>query len=826
MEIVTPGDEDLEGDVMRKTLILCGALIAPLLLAWSVTGQDVADAPGDGASPYDAVALQIAETTLTPEERAGAEIWYKGTFGNGRFHTYVYQQRLGVLIDWYRVLNSNGRDERFKIWGLINDPNCCTPGSEGCPAKSLEETYGFDWCPGDEELLAHVGRHGYRDPACDFVDPDGLGNKQTPCDVAFGTSTGALGLRKFPNPRFDAERWAEINDGDPGTWEGYTRPMDGPRDNPRLAVSHLADPSVEPPFLVGMACGTCHIAFDPTNPPEDPAHPKWENLMGAIGNQYTRVSEIMASGMSKNSLEFQLFGHARPGTVDTSAVPNDQVNNPGTMNAIINFDRRPAFEQEMVSWMATESCPQDADDDICWCEPGKPGKCWERSRRTGEAHGILKGGEDSVGVLEAIRRVYFNIGACSERCWLNHLTDLRQIDPQQRNYGQTAFDIGQCRRDCPNFRALEDRLHLIGAFLLTRRPTDLWKARGLDDPGDLVEQLEAEHGDGAVERGRVLFARNCARCHSSQPGPDFERYTFAETDAEGVRIDWLGNEEPTPVSEVGTYRCRALHSNHMEGHVWEEFASETYRDRSPDPNIPDESGGGRGYMRNISLLNVWAHAPFMHNNGIGPEICGKPSREDFYTSPYVDDNGERLPPDEAPECWEVDPGVEGRYALYEASMDALLNPDRRVPKITLRNEPIVLELGPRLIERNGDGAELLGVHLELPEGRSTGMLVSLQHKEMARDIVLARTDFESLESRLVEEHGEELGTQYAETLRSLSGKLVRSLRDPYRVLDEEADILFTLYSSCTAEIENAGHRFGEDLSDDDKKALTAFLATL
>ena len=35
-----------------------------------------------------------------------------------------------------------------------------------------------------------------------------------------------------------------------------------------------------------------------------------------------------------------------------------------------------------------------------------------------------------------------------------------------------------------------------------------------------------------------------------------------------------------------------------------------------------------------------------------------------------------------------------------------------------------------------------------------------------------------------------------------------------------------VYSSCFAEIENAGHRFGEGLSDTDKKALTAFLATL
>ena len=38
--------------------------------------------------------------------------------------------------------------------------------------------------------------------------------------------------------------------------------------------------------------------------------------------------------------------------------------------------------------------------------------------------------------------------------------------------------------------------------------------------------------------------------------------------------------------------------------------------------------------------------------------------------------------------------------------------------------------------------------------------------------------------------------------------------------------LIEFYSSCTAEIENDGHRFGEDLSEADKKALIAFLATL
>src|SRR6266851_4752756 len=123
------------------------------------SGPAVPAQAGSAASGF-----YLGEKGLDASERAGREIWYKATAGNGRFHTYVFQQRLGVLIDWYRVLRSDGRQDRFKAWGLINDPDCCTPGSAGCPAKSYDETYGFDWCPGDESLLTFVGRTGYRDP--------------------------------------------------------------------------------------------------------------------------------------------------------------------------------------------------------------------------------------------------------------------------------------------------------------------------------------------------------------------------------------------------------------------------------------------------------------------------------------------------------------------------------------------------------------------------------------------------------------------------------------------------------------------------------------
>src|SRR3546814_3746142 len=81
-------------------------------------------------------------------------------------------------------------------------------------------------------------------------------------------------------------------------------------DDPASADSHvrrLADGAIEPPFLIGTSCGSCHIAFDPLNPPEDPANPEWANIKGAIGNQYLRISELLASGMPPASLEYQVF---------------------------------------------------------------------------------------------------------------------------------------------------------------------------------------------------------------------------------------------------------------------------------------------------------------------------------------------------------------------------------------------------------------------------------------------------------------------------------------------------------------------------------------
>ena len=630
-----------------------------------------------------------------PTERAGREIWFYATAFNDRFFTYSYPQRLGAAIDWYKVLGAPYRDDLFQAWGAIPDPDCCVPGAENCPATSLEETYGMLWCPGDDELLKFVGKDGYRDPACDFQDspfphstPHGSKDqRQSVCDLKFGTSTGALGLRKFPNPNFDAAAWSRLN-GSAASWDGYRDRLSSDPADPDSRATRLFDGSIEPPFRIGMACGACHIAYDPLNPPDDPDNPAWENIKGLVGNQYSRVSNMLGSGMPESRLEWQLVARARPGVVDTSALPMDQVSNPGTMNALINIGKRPVHEHSILKWRKAASCAAKADPAACWCEPGKPGKCWERSLQTEMVPNILKGGEDSIGVNEAIQRVYFNIGSCAEQCWLNHIPDLRAADPSQRNYGHTPFDIGQCRRDCASFRAIEDRLDDVKAFFLAERPTDLWAARGLSSPRDLEIELEQEFGEVRGRDGTPAVYR-AATARAAIPASRAPTRTSISTPPTR-RIRPCGSTGWATTCPVPGERDRHLSRpvpcipTTWKAGSGPQYASVTLLERASADSRPEiMRGGGRGYYRNISLLSDLGpralHAQQRHRpgalrpaTGAGAGLLPVALRGRTRASP--------LPTRRRPAGPSI-PACLARYELYKASMEALLNPAQRMPKM-------------------------------------------------------------------------------------------------------------------------------------------------
>jgi hypothetical protein len=263
----------------------------------------------------------------------------------------------------------------------------------------------------------------------------------------------------------------------------------------------------------------------------------------------------------------------------------------------------------------------------------------------------------------------------------------------------------------------------------------------------------------------------------------------------------------------------------MKDHVWQEYGSETLRARAGDPNIADPSDGGRGYYRNISLLSVWAHAPFLHNNSVGPELCGKPANaeNDFYRSPYVDTKGQLLAANQAPACWAYDPSVEGRFKLYKASMAELLNPDQRIPKTTKFSNDVPITFGPRLWDGEKEN-QVVGFTVVIPAGTSAAALGTFQHKQLADDLVALTLHPAELQANLTRRFGAE-GATLMTDLREIAAAAIKNPASLVEVVRQKPNLL-DAYSSCTERVENGGHRFGADLSDSDKKSLTAFLATL
>jgi len=847
------------------------------------------------------------------KELAGREIWFKSA-PNERFHTYYFPQKLNSPIAWYKILQAERRDKRFLNYGLINDPDCCVPG-ETCKEKGLkdkrftyhgqeptmDDTFGWEYCAGDDVLLDNLKivdalkrKQAWRDPACDhpIVEAADALDKQpreSRCELAFGNPTGAVGYRKFPNPRFNLARWNKI-----GGWEGYEKRMTEKRKigESETKLEGAIDASIEPPFRIGKSCASCHAAFDPLNPPKDIANPSWKNIKGETGNQYINISSVLGSGAKENSIEYQMFVHARAGTVDTSAVPNDFVNNPGTINALINIDQRPKFDEKVTRWDNVASCNPGPDCQVIKYKNGGT-KYWQfkRGKQMQVMH-ILKGGEDSVGADLAAQRVYVNIGMCAEQCWVNHLNNLRELDPAQRGYGQTPFNIRQCRQDCASWRANEDRIGDVFDYILSRRPTDLKDAtlKGKDFkavPGparelELAKFLDERYGgSGLVEQGRQVFAQNCAGCHSSQnpnkndvPGDSvsLDAEFFAKTtlkSGEILRADWLGNDKSSPVDLVGTYKCRTLHSNHMKGHVWEEFASDTYFGKKSNLTgiRSEKQAGGRGFYRNISLLNLWAHAPFMHNNSVGPEICGTDSNVAF--NPWRSTiDGKQLETKTKYTCDMLfNPSAEARLVLFEKSVDELLTPSQeRRKKISLTDVPIRLPLAMSL--NLFKTAEPLFV--EFPAGIEVTKLASFDIKAFTADLNgavpvyqnyvaadvlkdeakrtagkkaawdefykywLGRMNGDATAAKVMAETA--LGTfQSFRGLMALDAKTKTAAYLKQFAAGENQRLYAYLryYSNCDAYQENGGHDFGTvtsangtALSDDEKKALKAFLATL
>lgn len=208
----------------------------------------------------------------------------------------------------------------------------------------------------------------------------------------------------------------------------------------------------------------------------------------------------------------------------------------------------------------------------------------------------------------------------------------------------------------------------------------------------------------------------------------------------------------------------------MSGHVWEEYGSEDLRAKPADPNIKEPADGGRGYYRNISLLSVWTHAPFMHNNAIGPELCGG-LQDEHYHSPYVDRDDRPIA--NPPACRPFDPSVSGRYDLYKASMKELLYPNTRAPKITMFQSGGAHQALPQAARRRTGSLHRWHDHLPRRDTLVADWQLPAQGVDQRSRPV--KIDFAKLKAKYVARYGPEKGAKVAATVQDTTARL---LTDP------------------------------------------------
>jgi hypothetical protein len=604
----------------------------------------------------------------TADQKIGRDTWFFYTGGTQRFYRILSQfgGQSGISIDFFRLLATKPED-RFRKIGLINEPNF-----EG----KVEDEYGFivDAWKGDPVPGAYPS------------DPP-----------HYGMPTGVVGLRKFPNPAFTAAMDA--------AWK---------KDKKASVRNYFANPGkAEPPYIVGITCGLCHVAFDPLNPPSDPVKPRWENLAANMGNQYLREGDLFfgagrivggdanhdpnqpddpyaTAGLDPSSFLYQ-YGHTQqPGTSETSRFSYDFINNPNTINQIFNIGNRASFYETTPTGVKQIT------------------------------NHVLKDGADSIGIHAALLRVYINIGSEGDY-WSDHLWN------PATGTTQTPFSIDEVRLAAGLITPLDDAAKARKAELLKaysqlgqewketeHRVPFLVSYLASYTPYMLASIMEADgktpkyisKDQSQLSRGALAFADKCAYCHSNkQPfypltSEDDRKRFFRELVPSDIFLagNTLSDDVRYPFNYPGMNinAARSLATNAIDGDIWANFSSKDYKALPPvgfvkltNPFGPGGApmttefvapGGGRGYYRTAALNSMWATAPYLHNNSVG-------------RPPYLD-------PDSQASV--VDPKaitVEGRIAMFEDGMDQLLNPAKRRPMIKVTSADSSLTKGMPGVER-------------------------------------------------------------------------------------------------------------------------------
>lgn len=770
--------------------------------------------------------------TLTSDEIKGRNNWVVWTGGNDRFWDLISVKSVGTL-DFLKTLSSRpglpaSRDNRWDYLGLINEP---------CYEKATapDPEYGL-WL---DKRKPECGP----DPFADESKYPGVktGARGTTVKVGsyYGYGTGVVGLRLFPNPAFGAEakrHW------DPVRY--YTDP------------SYYNDRSLIKPFRVGMSCGFCHVGPNPLKPPADPNNPKWENLSSLVGAQYFWIDRIFSWEHDQTSFVFQLFHTSRPGSLDTSLVSTDNINNPRTMNAVYDLQARLAMASKWGQERLTGGNLNNKQLNDFVPANSPLAQFYQAPDRVETPH-VLKDGSDSVGALGALNRVYLNIGLFSEE-WLEHFNALiggKKVTP---------IEIAVAEKNSSYWKATENQTVDLALFMLKATgPHHLADAPG--GPAYLSKDANL------LKQGKIVFAERCARCHSSKlpdfgPGEGlancagsgyldcFNRY-WKLTETEGFKAkmresvlkddflqdNFLSTDARIPVTLLQTNACSPLATNALEDNIWDNFSSRSYKDLPSvgsitvqDPYTGKASAyampaGGRGYTRVPSLISLWSTAPFLLNNSVGH--------------------------------FEASPSVDARMRSFNDAITQMLWPEQRTKDTDQKASfPTGVYLlggtgangnGPSLVDRTTQRTYLRVATGYLPAPLSGMTTTKIEHallpwlfSDTGIQIgpipagtpvnLLANLNLLSDSTNRLERvmHNTQVLFFLLKLKHDLQSLPANPTDDQVRQVFSNAEPELIKYSKCPDFVVNRGHYFGTDLlpgepglSDADKKALIEFVKT-
>jgi len=715
------------------------------------------------------------------------------------------------------------RSNRWSYLGLVNEP--CFKQGNGPRA----DRFGL-WLD-------------VRDPACP-PDPfenekkypgvkTGARGKTVPVGSFYGYATGIVGLRLFPNPNFDDKARKAWN-----------------------AEKYYSDPSyynrkdLVRPYRVGMSCGFCHVGPSPVNPPADFEQPKWENLTSNPGAQYFWWDRIALWQGDERDFLTQLFHTSRPGALDTSFVSTDYINNPRTMNAVYDLGPRMLVALKLGKEKLTNGeLHNKRFGDYPSIPANSPLHQFFQAPDSVFTPRVLKDGADSVGALGALNRVYVNIGLFSEE-WLRHFRPFVGGKPI------TAFKIETAEKNSSYWRATEMQTPDVALFFLaTARPDKLKDAPGggqyLNDPPD------------QVARGKVVFAENCARCHSSKlpekaysffpdngcNGPNYLQcfnnyWSWTQTGEfkqqmraivlqhDFLNNNYLSNELRIPVTLVETNACSTLATNAIEDNIWNDFSSTSYKSLpsvgeilvhhpiSGRPYKYTMPAGGLGYIRVPSLISLWSTAPYLLNNTVG-DFCWKKPAGQQYAHAHQESYAHDAEYDDEYTC---DGTTEDRMKAFGDGIEKMLWPEKR------RGDRKYLTQSGKLLPGVIDRTNVTS-YLKVPAGYVPDFLKAIPD---LRDGVQIGPIPEGTPVNLLANMDLEKKHEVIELLP----KLVKALKSlPKGASDEQARAAFAplvdemlALDKCPDFVVNRGHYFGTQylpgesgLSDADKKALIAFL---